>query len=228
VAEATEGGSAAPAPRRDVARSDPDRDGEYTGLLIDFGGVLTTDVFESFRAFCEVEGLEPETVRQRFRDDPRGRALLFDLELGRLSEAEFEPSFAELLGVAHPGLIDRLFGGMRADEQMVAAVLAARGAGVRTGLISNSWGAGRYDRAQLVELFDAVVISAEEGLRKPDPAIYELGAVRVGLPASDCVFVDDLPGNLKPARELGMATVHHRDATQTVAALERLLGVALR
>jgi epoxide hydrolase-like predicted phosphatase len=212
----------------DVARSDPGRDGTYRGLLIDFGGVLTTDVFESFRAFCEVEGLEPETVRKRFRDDPRGRGLLFELELGRLSEEEFEPSFAELLGVAHPGLIDRLFGGMQADDEMVGAVLAARRAGVRTGLISNSWGAGRYDRAQLKELFDAVVISAEEGLRKPDPEIYELGAARVGLPASDCVFVDDLPGNLKPARELGMATVHHRRAAESIDALERLLGVALR
>jgi epoxide hydrolase-like predicted phosphatase len=211
-----------------VSRSDPGRDGTYKGLLIDFGGVLTTDVFQSFRAFCDVEGLEPETVRQRFRDDPRGRDLLFDLELGRLSEEEFEPSFAELLGVSPEGLIDRLFGGMRPDEAMVAAVLAARRSGVRTGLISNSWGAGRYDRAQLAELFDALVISAEEGLRKPDPAIYELGAQRVGLPPSDCVFVDDLPGNLKPARGMGMATVHHRDAGQTVTALERLLGVTLR
>jgi putative hydrolase of the HAD superfamily len=222
----------APAPARDqtdgVSRSDPAREGTYKGLLIDFGGVLTTDVFDSFRAFCDVEGLEPETVRQRFRDDPRGRELLFELELGRLSEEDFEPSFAELLGVAHEGLIDRLFGGMAPDEEMIAAVLAARRAGIRTGLISNSWGAGRYDRDQLTELFDGIVISAEEGLRKPDPAIYELGASRVGLEPADCVFVDDLPGNLKPARALGMATVHHRAATETVAALERLLGVTLR
>jgi epoxide hydrolase-like predicted phosphatase len=216
------------APADGVSRSDAGRDGTYKGLLIDFGGVLTTDVFESFRAFCDAEGLQPETVRQRFRDDPRGRELLFDLELGRLSEEEFEPSFAELLGVAHEGLIDRLFGGMAPDDDMVAAVLAARRGGIRTGLISNSWGAGRYDRAQLAELFDALVISAEEGLRKPDPAIYELGAERVGLPPSDCVFVDDLPGNLKPARSMGMATVHHRAAADTVPALERLLGVTLR
>ena len=222
----------AEAPARDqrdgVSRFDAGREGTYKGLLIDFGGVLTTDVFDSFRAFCDVEGLEPETVRQRFRDDPRGRELLFELELGRLSEEDFEPSFAELLGVAPEGLIDRLFGGMEPDEEMITAVLAARRAGIRTGLISNSWGAGRYDRDQLTELFDGIVISAEEGLRKPDPAIYELGASRVGLEPADCVFVDDLPGNLKPARALGMATVHHRAATETVAALERLLGVTLR
>jgi putative hydrolase of the HAD superfamily len=224
VAEAPAAQTAADA----VSRSDPGREGTYTGLLVDFGGVLTTDVFESFRAFCDVEGLAPETVRRRFRDDPRGRELLFELELGRLSEEEFEPSFAELLGVAPEGLIDRLFGGMQPDEDMVAAVLAARRRGIRTGLISNSWGAGRYDRAQLAELFDALVISAEEGLRKPDPEIYELGARRVGLSPADCVFVDDLPGNLKPARELGMATVHHRSAAETVPALERLLGASLR
>jgi epoxide hydrolase-like predicted phosphatase len=73
-----------------------------------------------------------------------------------------------------------------------------------------------------------VVISAEVGVRKPDPRIYELGARAIGLEPAACVFVDDLPGNLKPARELGMATVHHTDAQDTVPQLERLLGVRLR
>jgi putative hydrolase of the HAD superfamily len=201
---------------------------ELRGLLIDFGGVLTTDVFASFAAFCEAEGLAPDHVRLAFRNDPSGRELLFDLELGTISEAEFEPRFAELLGLArHEGLIDRLFGGMAPDVEMAEAVRAAKAAGVRTCLVSNSWGAGRYDRTMFPDLFDAVVISAEEGMRKPDPAIYLLGAERVALPPSECVFVDDLPGNLKPARELGMATVHHRRASTTIAELEELLGVTL-
>ena len=101
-------------------------------------------------------------------------------------------------------------------------------AGVRTGLISNSWGSGRYDRRQFPELFDGVVISGEVGTRKPDPHIYELGAEAVGLPSDQCVFVDDLPGNLKPARAMGMATVHHVTADQTIEELEELLGVSLR
>jgi putative hydrolase of the HAD superfamily len=68
------------------------------------------------------------------------------------------------------------------------------------------------------------VISSEVGLRKPDPAIYELAAARLGLPAEACVFVDDLPGNLKPARTLGMATVLHRgDARSTLAEVRALL-----
>jgi putative hydrolase of the HAD superfamily len=199
------------------------------GLLVDFGGVLTTDVFSSFQAFCEAEGLEPDTVRERFRGDATAQRLLFDLEEGRLAEEEFEPRFAELLEVAdHTGLIDRLFAGMRPDDEMLAAVRRAKQAGVRTGLISNSWGKGRYDRARFPELFDGTVISGEVGIRKPMPEIYEMGARAIGLAPAECVFVDDLPGNLKPARELGMATVHHRSAAETVPELERLLGVSLR
>jgi epoxide hydrolase-like predicted phosphatase len=204
-----------------ITRADPGK--RYRGLLVDFGGVLTTDVFGSFRAFCQAEGLLPDTVREKFRRDPRGRELLFGLELGTIGEAEFEPRFEQT-----EGLIDRLFAGMAPDEPMLAAVRAAKRAGVRTGMISNSWGTGGYDRDAFGELFDGVVISAEEGVRKPDPRIYALGAERVGLAPAQCVFVDDLPGNLKPARELGMATVHHRGAAETIPELERLLGVALR
>jgi len=204
-------------------------DGERRGLLVDFGGVLTTNVFASFREFCEAEGLLPDTVRDRFMNDPMARELLADLETGRLTEEEFEARFAAVLEIERSaGLIDRLFAGMRPDETMLGAVRAAKRAGVRTGLISNSWGHGRYDRTLLPELFDGVVISGEVGVRKPDPRIYELGAEAVDLPPSACVFVDDLRGNLKPARELGMATVHHVRAEQTIAELEDLLGVSLR
>ena len=114
------------------------------------------------------------------------------------------------------------------DEQMLEAVLSARRQGIRTGLISNSWGTRRYDRVRLAELFDGVVISGEEGMRKPAPAIYELGAQRIGVAAEACVFVDDLHFNLEPATELGMAIVHHTDAAETIAELERLLEVSLR
>jgi epoxide hydrolase-like predicted phosphatase len=199
------------------------------GLLVDFGGVLTTNVFQSFQDFCEAEGLAPGTVRDRFRGDPEAQQLLFDLEEGRLTEEEFEPRFAAVLGVSQPaGLIDRLFAGMRADEEMLSAVAAAKRAGVRTGLVSNSWGKGRYDRSRFPELFDGTVISGEVGMRKPLPEIYALGAESIGLEPADCVFVDDLPPNLKPAAELGMATVHHVSADQTIPQLEELLGVALR
>ena len=119
-----------------------------------------------------------------------------------------------------------MFGHMTPDEAMIGGVLAARRAGLRTAMLSNSWGEDRYDRSQLEALFDTWVISGEVGVRKPDPAIYALAVERIGLAAEACVFVDDLPGNLKPARALGMATVVHRgDADATLAEVSGLLGV---
>jgi epoxide hydrolase-like predicted phosphatase len=199
------------------------------GLLIDWGGVLTTDLFASFAAFAAQEGLDTTQVRRLFRDDRDARRLLIDLETGAITEEEFEPRLAEALGVAEPaGMIDRMMAGAQPDPVMIAAVRAARRAGVRTGLVSNSWGTRRYPRDLLGELFDGIVISGEEGTRKPDPRMYELGAERIGLPPDACVFVDDLPFNLEPAEALGMATVHHTDAGTTVAELEVLLGRELR
>jgi putative hydrolase of the HAD superfamily len=202
--------------------------GRYRGLLIDWGGVLTSDVFASFRAFCELEGLEPDTIGRRFREDRECRELLIALETGALSEEEFELRFGPLLGVQTPDLIDRLFAGSAPDDEMAEAVRRARRAGVRTGLVSNSWGTRRYPWALLAELFDGVVISGEVGIRKPAPEIYRLGAERIALDPTACVFVDDLPFNLTPAAELGMATVHHRATADTIGQLERLLGVTLR
>jgi putative hydrolase of the HAD superfamily len=200
----------------------------YRGLLVDWGGVLTSNVFDSFRAFCEGEGLSPDEVGARFRDDREVRQLLIDLETGELEEVDFQVAFGAALGVQPDGLIDGLFAGVHLDNEMISAMRRARATGVHTGLISNSWGTRRYNRALLAELFDGVVLSGEERMRKPTPAMYELGAERIGVPASSCVFVDDLPFNLKPAAELGMATVHHVDSAASIAELERLFAVALR
>lgn len=198
------------------------------GLLVDWGGVLTTNVFESFEAFCVDEGLRPQTVRDAFMKDPAARGLLAEFECGRLENADFERQFGAVLGVGRPeGLIERLFGRMRADDLMQDAVVAFQAAGVRTGLLSNSWGAGTYDRRRFAELFDVLVISGEEGIRKPAAELYAIAADRMGMAAAQLVFVDDLPGNLKPARALGMASVHHTDAAATIAQLEQLLGVAV-
>ena len=101
-------------------------------------------------------------------------------------------------------------------------------AGIRTALVSNSWGVHRYPHDLFDELFDGVVISGEEGIRKPSRRMYELGAERAGVAPAACVYVDDLPFNLTPAEELGMATVHHTSAETTIPELERLLGVTLR
>ncbi|MFC1415006.1 HAD family hydrolase [Streptacidiphilus sp. N1-12] len=195
------------------------------GLLVDWGGVLTSNVFDAFAAFGEREGISPDAVAQLFRTDPAARELLVGLETGRLPEPEFEQGFAALLGVPPTGLIDRLLGSVQPEPRMCAAVAAARSQGVATGLLSNSWGLSGYPAALLTELFTGVVISGSVGLRKPTPEIYRLAARSLGLRPDQCVFVDDLPGNLAPARDLGMATVHHVSIDRTLAELTELLGV---
>ncbi len=203
--------------------------GHRPGLLVDYGGVLTQNLSGSFLAFCRAEGLDPRTVGRLIKRDPECHELLVGLETGTLPEEEFEQRLGAKIGVAEPaGMIRRLFAGTYPDAVMQTAVLRARRAGIRTGLLSNSWGTKRYDRGRLAELFDAIVISAEVGLRKPSPEIYELGARRIGLETGQCVFIDDVEANLQPAASLGMATIHHVDAGASIAELERLLGVALR
>lgn len=201
--------------------------GERTGLLIDWGGVLTSNLFTSFHAYCLQAGIDPQALGERFKADPDFRALLIALEKGELEEPVFETRFAALLEVEPEGLIDGLFAGVGPDEAMLGAVRRAREAGIKTALVSNSWGTHRYPHDLFDELFDGVVISGEEGIRKPSRRMYELGAERAGVEASACVYVDDLPFNLTPARELGMATVHHVSAETTIPELERLLAVPL-
>jgi len=195
------------------------------GLLVDYGGVLTTDVFASFAGFCRDEGLPDGRVQGLLRGE--AYPLLAGLEDGTLPTEAFEVEFAALLGVPADGLIVRLMARSTVDQRMVGAVRQARQRGIRTGLVSNSWGLAGYDRRLLAELFDGVVLSAEAGVRKPAPEIYRLGAAAVGLPPHDCVYVDDLGGNLKPAGQLGMTTVRHDSTEETVAALERLFGMKL-
>ena len=199
------------------------------GLLVDFGGVLTTNVFDSFKAFCETEGLDPDTVRRLFREDPEALGELRRLEKGELTEEEFSERFGPMLGVSNTeNLVDRLFAGMGPDEPMIEAVKTAKRSGIKTGLISNSWGKGRYDREAFPEMFDGVVISGEVGLYKPEPEIYRLGAEKVGLTPEDCVFVDDLKENVAGAEAVGMTAILHRGSESTLPELERLLGLELR
>jgi putative hydrolase of the HAD superfamily len=197
------------------------------GLIVDFGGVLTTNVFDSFKAFCRAEGLPEDTVKKIFRDrDGEGLALLRELEKGEISADEFSARFAPILGVSSDNLVERLFGGIGPDEPMIDAVRRARAAGVKTGLISNSWGNGlAYDAALLEELFDAVVISGEVGLHKPQPEIFLLGAERIGVAPEQCVFVDDLRENCEGAEAVGMTAILHRGSTGTLPQLQELLGI---
>ena len=200
----------------------------YRAALFDFGGVLTTPVWDSFSAFCSREGLESDAIKRLFREDPEALALLRRLEKGEISEPDFERHFGERLGLESPArLIDSLFEGMRPEDTMVRAVRDLRAGGIRTGLVSNSWSTGHYDRDLLAELFDAVVISGEVGLNKPEPEIYELAAERVETEPGACLFIDDLRENCEAAEAVGMRAIRHREPGQTIAELAELTGVSL-
>jgi epoxide hydrolase-like predicted phosphatase len=199
------------------------------GLLVDFGGVLTTNVFDSFRQFCVAEGLEPDALRNLLKTDPQVTAQLRKLERGELSEQAFSEKLGPMLGVSDTvDLVDRLFGQMGPEPEMIEAVRIARAGGIKTGLISNSWGTNRYDHASLQQLFDGIVISGQVGLYKPQPEIYELGAQRIGLSPGECVFVDDLRENCQAADGVGMTSIIHRGPEATLAELERLFQTSLR
>jgi epoxide hydrolase-like predicted phosphatase len=204
--------------------------GHYKGLLLDFGGVITTDFFGSIDDYCQRLGLPRGRFRAVVTADPAGRALYHRVERGEISQSTFERDLAALLGVAMDGLVAGLLAGLRPDPKMIEAAAQARKAGIWVGVITNSWGMEPYDPYegyQLNECYDALVVSSEVGIRKPDRAIYRLAADKLGVAPSRCVFVDDVAANLLPAAELGMATIHHVDSSRTIAELGRLLGVPL-
>ena len=220
--------NAVPKPPADAPRP-------YEALIVDFGGVLTTPLQDAMVAFAEEAGIElQDLVRVALKaytgeDDP----LVVAFEKGQLPEPEFALQFAQRLAnetgieVDPERLVGNMFGALRLEEGMFDAVAAARRAGLKTGLLSNSWGLSGYPRERLAEVMDVVVISAEVGMRKPDAEIYELTLEKLGVPARASVFVDDHPGHLKTASEQGMTTVLHRQPAQTIAELEELLGVSL-
>jgi putative hydrolase of the HAD superfamily len=196
------------------------------GLLVDFGGVLTTSVWDSFSAFCRLEGLAEDRLRRLFREDPAALGLLRRLEVGGIAEDEFAEEFGRLLGITdHEGLIDRLFAKMEPQEEMLTALRRARAAGIKTAMVSNSWGHGQYDRSLFGELFDGVVISGEVGLHKPEPEIFELAARTIAVTPEACIFVDDLRENCAGAEEVGMTAILHRGPASTLPELEKLLPI---
>lgn len=213
----------------------PGRTPRWAALVVDFGGVLTTPLQDAMAAFCAENAIDlQDLVRAALglysgADDD----LVADFETGRISEAEFSRGFADRLAALTgksfepEGLVARLFGTLKLEDGMLDAVAAVRRAGLRTALLSNSWGDGLYRRDVLDPLFDVVVISGEVGLRKPDPGIFELTAARLGVPADACLFVDDHPGHLDAAAHVGMTPLLHGTPSETRAALARILGVEL-
>lgn len=203
-------------------------EGTFTACLFDFGGVLTSPVWDTFSSFCRAEGLDPDSIKDLFRKDPGALEDLRKLEAGKIEPEAFEASFGERLGLADArGLIDRLFENMNPEEQMLTAVGSIRSGGIKTGLVSNSWRTDQYDRAMLDGMFDDVVISGEVGMHKPNPDIYLLAAERLQEEPAHCIFVDDLRENCEGAEAVGMRAILHREIPGTLLSLESLTGLSL-
>jgi putative hydrolase of the HAD superfamily len=209
------------------------------GLITDWGGVLTTPLRDAVEKWMEADDIEADGYKLVMREwflnaysGDGGVNPVHGLEDGSLPAAEFERLLAERLrtrggaAVAAEGLLTRMFAAFEPVEPMYDLLRRARAAGVRTCLLSNSWG-NSYPRETFAELFDGVVISGEVGLRKPDPEIFRRALDLIGLPAEECAFVDDIDHNIRAAEQLGMVGVLYVDPDTTVARLEELFGVSV-
>ena len=209
------------------------------GLVVDWGGVLTGDMRTAVETWAAADGVPLDVYVGIVRDwmgEPYGAEARFNpvhaLERGEMTVPDFEVRLAEALtarsgrAFAADGLLDRMFETFEHASDMSALVRRARAAGLRTGLLSNSWG-NDYPRDGWDEMFDVVVISGEVGMRKPEPEIFEHTLRLLGLRPEECVFVDDLPHNVAAAAALGIVGVRHRSYAETLAELEALFGVPL-
>jgi putative hydrolase of the HAD superfamily len=207
-------------------------------VIIDWGGVMTNPLVETVTAWLEADGIDRASYRTVMRawvaqayDASHDTNPIRALERGECTEAEFERLLAEQLirsdgGVVQPdGLLAKMFAASVFDEVMHDLMRAARRAGLHTALLSNSWG-DIYPRHLFPELFDAVVISAEVGMRKPEQRIFLLAAELLGLEPAECVFIDDIAENVAAAQAAGLVGVLHRTAGETAQQLSELLGIS--
>lgn len=210
------------------------------GLIVDWGGVLTSGLDGVVEGWAAQDGIDLGAYRQVMAawlgPDAAVEAVLnpiHALERGEMTVPDFEERLADELTVriGQPidgdGLLVRMFSQFEHAPDMIGLVRRARSAGVRTALLSNSWG-NPYPREGWVDMFDTVVISGEVGMRKPEHRIYAHTVAALDLAPADCVFVDDLPVNVAGAVEAGLIGVHHRDYDATAVELEALFGLTLR
>lgn len=201
-----------------------------TAVLFDFGGVITTSPFEAFARYELTNALPADFLRTVNATDPDTNAWA-RLERNEIDLAGFDLAFAdesEALGhrVAGGEVLALLAGDLRPEMVRAVTVIAGR---MKTGLLTNNVvgmdPSGAI--ADVLEHFDVVIESSVVGLRKPDPAFYELACERLAIEPSEAVFLDDLGINLKPARALGMQTIKVSDPATALSELEQILGFPL-
>jgi putative hydrolase of the HAD superfamily len=201
-------------------------------VISDFGGVLTTPLIESFLAYQRETGIALEDLGAamgRMMEEDGGRHPLFELEKGAITEDEFTRRLGAALGRELSSMRDTYFENLHPNEPMIEYLRGLRADGIRLALLTNNvreweplWRAKLPD---VDELFEVVVDSGFVGMRKPDPEIYELTLERMGgLPAGECLFLDDIEVNCDAARALGMTAIRFHDNDQAIAELEAALG----
>lgn len=206
----------------------------YRAVIFDLGGVVFPSPIDVFRAYEEEHGLPHRFLSEVVLADADGGAWA-RLERGELTVGEFCVAFETECAVAGErvdatALMGSIAGGFDPRPEMVAALRTIRARGLRTGALTNNWAADEPSErglTTLTDLFDTVVESAVEGLRKPDPRIYELACARLDVAPPESVFLDDLGVNLKTARALGMTTIKVADPGAALAELADVLGFGL-
>jgi putative hydrolase of the HAD superfamily len=211
--------------------------GRVTAVVFDLGGVITESPMAAFAAYEAEAGLPDGLIRRLNSTEPDTNAWA-RYERRELDEAGFRAAFeAEATAAGHRVDARRVLAALAGDLRpaMVTAVQRLHAAGVPLALLSNNVApmerTGRL--GDLLALFDAVVESSVEGVRKPEPAIYQRALQRLSeaigraVPPADCAYLDDLGINLKPARAMGMHTIKVGDPAAALAELSALTGLEL-
>lgn len=204
-------------------------------LVTDWGGVLTTALDASIAAFVAADGLDHDQLARAMRElvgDGATANPVHALERGEIEVPDFERRLADRLTaisgreVPPAGLLTRMFAWFTSEPSMINVVRRAHALGIRTALLSNSWG-NEYPVEDWGDAFDAVVISGKVGMRKPEPEIFLHTLQLVGSEPGDAVFIDDSAQHVRAAVALGMIGVHHVSYQQTLDELEAIFGVPL-
>lgn len=204
----------------------------YRAVIFDLGGVVFPSPFDGFDEYERAAGLPHRFIRtvvaNRAETGAWARFERSDVDFAEFC-TEFEAECETAGGTVDAAELMRgITRGFAPRPAMIEAIIAIRARGLRVGALTNNWATTEPTTTDHTQLgFDTVVESAIEGIRKPDPRIYTLVCERLAVPADECVFLDDLGINLKPARAMGMTTIKVLDATSALEELSGHLGFTL-
>jgi putative hydrolase of the HAD superfamily len=204
----------------------------YRAVLFDLGGVVVGSPLHAIAAYEEELGIPAGSVNRVVIGNGADGAWA-RLERGELTLEPFYDAFDRECASAGcrlsaRTLMERVAGATAPRPAMLDAIRRIRERGLIAAAITNNWVAEEGSAGSLRHLFDLVVESAVEGMRKPDPRIFTIACERLGIAPSDAVFLDDIGTNLKTARSLGMTTIKVVEPDAALAELEGLLGFPLR